>query len=630
MKKTFILMLLISTNLFAQNISKSIESLSNSDLDLLRRSIASDKSNIPIIDNDEGVLEKVDIIASDSPIKKKEDNFYFGYDYFKNDISFLDNLPVPNNYILGPGDEILISMWGETNSREKFTISNEGLIFYDKIGTINLSGKNLKEAESLLVDKLSEVYSTLGNKISNTELKLELSKLKSINVYFSGEINNQGINVIHPFSNVFTALVQSGGIKQTGTLRNIEIIRNGSTKFNVDLYDFFIGESSNALNIKLLDGDIVHVPPANNRIEVDGEVNRRGFYEVKSGDSLEKLFKFTAGRSQAASTYAFIKIIEPLDNRLSDDLAMSSMNINVSESSELDLQRIVYLRVQKVGFVDSTVRIFGRVKSPGEYSAVNENLKSLLDLAGGFNDPIYSQTIDRSKIIVLRQDFERFDSKEYILNYENSSQFKIEANDLIFVYENVNYKNNASYEMEGEIYRPGMYPYRKGLKVKDAIDLANGLTPNADIDNFVVTYNVTTLDEKGNELLENRILRSVNYQTEVLPGSKFKFLRKANVIFVEGNVYSPGLISVNSPVSLRDAIEIAGGYKPNTVKKDVYIESRDGTIRKGGRLTRVIPGDKVFVPVDSNPQEFDITRFIADLSSTFANIAAIMVIVNNN
>lgn len=630
MKKILISMLFFSLNLFAQDISKSLESLSNSELDLLRSRIASDRSNLPIIDNDEGNLEKVDIIAADSSIKKKEDNFYFGYDYFKNDIIFFDNLPVPKNYILGPGDEILISMWGETNSREKFTISNEGLIFYDKIGTINLSGKNLKEAESLLIGKLSEVYSTLGNKISNTELKLELSKLKSINVYFSGEVNNQGINVIHPFSNIFTALVQSGGIKQTGTLRNIEIIRNGSTKFNVDLYDFFIGESSNALNIKLLDGDIVHVPPANNRIEVDGEVNRRGFYEVKSGDSIEKLFKFTAGLSQAASTYAFIKIIEPLGNRLSDDLAMSSMNINISESSELDLQKIVYLRVQKVGFVDSTVRIYGRVKAPGEYSAVNENLKSILDLAGGFNDPIYSQTIDRSKIVVLRQDFERFDSKEYISNYENSSQFKIEANDLIFVYENVNYKNNASYKMEGEIYRPGMYPYRKGLKVKDAIDLANGLTPNADIDNFVVTYNFTTIDEEGNKILENKILRSVNFQSEVLPGSELNFLKKANIIFVEGNVYSPGLITVSSEISLGDAIEIAGGYKPNTVKRDIYIESRNGTIRKGGRFTRVIPGDKIVVPKDLDPKEFDFTRLIADLSSTFANIAAILVIVNNN
>ena len=184
--------------------------------------------------------------------------------------------------------------------------------------------------------------------------------------------------------------------------------------------------------------------------------------------------------------------------------------------------------------------------------------------------------------------------------------------------------------MEGEIYRPGMYPYRKGLKVKDAIDLANGLTPNADIDNFVVTYNLTTIDEEGNELQENKILRSVNYQTEILPGSKLKFLRKANVVFVEGNVYSPGLISVNSPISLRDAIEIAGGYRPNTVKRDVYIESRDGTIRKGGRLARVIPGDKIIVPKDLEPKEFDITRFIADLSSTFANIAAILVIVNNN
>ena len=117
-----------------------------------------------------------------------EDSIYFGYNYFRRDINFFDNIPTPFEYKLGPGDEIILSLWGETNLREKFIINKDGLIYYSNVGFINLSNKNLKEAEALLIEELSSIYSTLKDKNNSTELMIELGQLKSVNVYFSGHV----------------------------------------------------------------------------------------------------------------------------------------------------------------------------------------------------------------------------------------------------------------------------------------------------------------------------------------------------------------------------------------------------------------------------------------------------------
>ena len=144
---------IISSILFSQT---DISNLDNSELDILRQQLgsvdSSNTSNLMIKDTIEAVDQEV--ISINATSKNDEpDSYYFGYEYFEKDVDFTNNIPTPRDYILGPGDEIILSLWGETNSRQKFVLSREGLIYYDKVGPINLSGRTIHQAESFLVNK---------------------------------------------------------------------------------------------------------------------------------------------------------------------------------------------------------------------------------------------------------------------------------------------------------------------------------------------------------------------------------------------------------------------------------------------------------------------------------------------
>ena len=173
---------------FSQVSISDFNKLSNKQLDLIKESL---KSETEVVEDKKSPLlspanPAPATIESMPPVN--DTNVYFGYDYFKRDINFFDNVPTPADFKLGPGDEIILSLWGETNSRENLVINKDGLIYYKNIGFINLSNKTLKQAESVLVEELSRVYSTLKDKNSPTKLMLELGKIKSINIYFSGQI----------------------------------------------------------------------------------------------------------------------------------------------------------------------------------------------------------------------------------------------------------------------------------------------------------------------------------------------------------------------------------------------------------------------------------------------------------
>ena len=132
--------------------------------------------------------EKVNDVES-TPVQiinestEKIDDIYFGYNYFKSDVNFFDNIPTPADFKLGAGDEIILSLWGETNSREKYLLNKDGLIYFENVGFINLSNKTINDAEKLLVNELSKIYSTLNDAENPTQLMIELGKLKSLNIY---------------------------------------------------------------------------------------------------------------------------------------------------------------------------------------------------------------------------------------------------------------------------------------------------------------------------------------------------------------------------------------------------------------------------------------------------------------
>ena len=634
MKNIYIIFILFLNTVFAQVSMSDINKISNQQLDAIKSELQSTTKAT--------ITETIDPVESNtaSPVSIKSTAVttatgdYFGYNYFRKDISFFDNIPTPADYKLGPGDEITISLWGENNSRENLTINKDGMIYYENIGFINLSNKTLESAELLLIEELSRIYSTLKDEDNPTKLMLELGKLKSINIYFSGHIENPGINLVHPFSDIFSAISQAGGVNSQGSLREVQLIRNDKLIATVDFYSFFMNGKNTFSNIKLIDGDVIHIQGVKNRISISGEVNRPSAYELLAGESLSDLITYSSGfTSNASSTFILNQII-PVSERSSDDNARTSSLINFKNKESITLNNGDTIMVTSISGVDSQVTVYGRVKSPGDYPGANTTLKNVLDVAGGFDDPIFRQTIREDEIIILRKDENQFYSKEIAATYKNADQLKLEINDKIFVYEDINYSNNFTYRVDGEVNKPGTYPFRSSLTVGEALEIAGGLTELSSERNLTIRQEFTSVNDEGEEVTTSEPVNNVSLDFKIGINSVITASPVENVVRVIGNVYNPGLITYEKGAHVPRYIELAGGHKPNTLNRKIHIIRANGNIEQNNRITlglgkNLYPGDTIIVPVNPNPKDFDVTAFISDLSATIANIAAILLIVDN-
>ena len=635
--RIFIFTLSFISLCWSQVSISELNKMSNDQLNLIKEEFQKQNTDKLIEDENQNTQSNISEVFIESSFEEESlNNQYFGYDYFQKDISFFDNIPTPSDFKLGPGDEVILSFWGETNQRERYIIDKNGMIFFDNIGFVNISNKTIKDAEKLLTEELSKIYSTLKDQDNPTKLMLELGKLKSINVYFTGQVNSPGINLIHPFSDIFSALVQVGGVDNTGSLRNVTLIRNGEKIEVIDFYSFFTSGLSEFQKIRIIDGDVIHIPVVEKRVSIKGEIQKQMQYELINSESIPDLIDYAGGLTSTASNKAILNNIIPMDKRISDDIAKFGSIVYLPSSADVLINNGAEVNILPIANNDYTATVYGRVTLPGEYPvSKSTNLKQVLDLAGGFEDPIFRKTIN-DNIVVLRLDDNQYYGKEFNISYEDSDKFEIQVNDKIFVYEDINYSNSFSYTINGEVSLPGTYPLRDGLTLGDAIKIAGGISEMGSINSVFVTKSLISINEDGNEITEEELVANINLDFEIGNNNTITILPKTNVIKVTGNVYNPGFIAHQSGkgMTLSNAVELAGGYKPFSIKKNTYVTRANGEIEKvnlfRGRAKRVFPGDSIFVPADPNPDEFDITSFIADLSSTLANIAAILVIADNN
>ena len=197
---------------------------------------------------------------------------YAGYEFFtkRDSIPFWQNMPIPKNYKLGPGDEVIISLWGEVESYNSDIINRDGQIFIKDVGILNLSGKSIIESKNYIQTIFSKKYSTLIGPKHKSFIYISLGEIKSLNVHFLGAVNIPGVHIIHPFSNVISGLIQSGGVDNSGSLRKIKILRNGKILNVIDMYEYIFSGSLFS-NIKLMDQDIVFVPTRLSTIAITDE-----------------------------------------------------------------------------------------------------------------------------------------------------------------------------------------------------------------------------------------------------------------------------------------------------------------------------------------------------------------------
>ena len=607
-----ILLLIIQSMVFSQT-------LTNSQLDAIKASLTSGATEI-IDKKSEAIDLSPKEISIDSPKGMIVSETSFGYDYFLRDINFFDNIPTPENFKLGSGDEIVISMWGQRNSQEVFVLNKDGSIYYKNIGFINLSNQALSEAESTLIEELSKTYSTLKDSNNPTNLRLSLGQSKSVNVFLTGFSNRPGVHLIHPFSDIYSAITQSGGINSNGSLRNIELIRSGKTIATVDFYSFFIKGENTFSKIRLLDGDIIHIPMVKKSVKVSGSVLRPGKYELNNEENLEDLINYAGGLSIMAQPKAVIELIKPINNR-NNDFPNEAKFLDLSEGGMSNkLNGVVSVDILSVVNTSVKVRIEGMVKSPGMYPVAN--LKEILDTAGGFEDPSFRNKIRQDSITILRKDVNQIYANDFKVSYNDSENFELEPEDIILVYSNTNYRDPLTVSISGEVNKSGAFLFKEGMTVGDAINLAEGFSPFADIYAIELFNNDTGVQ-----------INNISLKSKVPSNARLNVPKIENIVSVSGEVYRPGAILFEKNKSLTSYINSAGGFTRDAQKKDILIVKSNGDVVKpytffGKTFRKIDRNDTIIIPTQAEAR-FDPLALTSNLVSLLTNLATIIFIIDS-
>ncbi|MBP8623104.1 polysaccharide biosynthesis/export family protein, partial [Bacteroides sp.] len=219
----------------------------------------------------------------------------FGHNIFTNqNLTFEPNINIatPTNYRLGPGDEVIIDVWGASETTIRQTISPEGSIHVSSIGPVYLSGLTIKDATSYLQREFMKIYAGISGSTPSSQVKLSLGQIRTIQVNIMGEVAVPGTYALSSFSSVFHALYRAGGVNKIGSLRTIKVVRSGKTIADLDVYDFIMkGKMTD--DVRLQDGDVILVEPYDRLVKISGKVKRPMFYEMKKTESIATLLKYS-------------------------------------------------------------------------------------------------------------------------------------------------------------------------------------------------------------------------------------------------------------------------------------------------------------------------------------------------
>ena len=380
------------------------------------------------------------------------------------------NLATPQDYRLGPGDEVIIDVWGANQTTLRETISPDGYIHIPDLGPILLNGMDIAHAMEYLKQKLAQIYAA-----SAENIQISLGNARTIQVNVMGEVVQPGTYALSSFSTVFHALYRAGGVTTIGSLRNVMVSRNGKVIAHLDVYPFIL-KGKNADDIRLQEGDMVIVPPYDALVEIQGKVKRPMIYEMKSDESMETLLKY-AGNFSADAYRNHVSVV-----------GRGGKGYSVATVDRNDFTRF---RVQDgdVVTVDSILNryanrleIKGAVYHPGvyEFSGKLNTVRQLVEKAEGIMADAFT-----ARAVLYRQR-ENLTSEVLPVNIEGilagtSPDIPLRKNDVLYIPSIHDLKDRGNIHIFGEVGNPGEYPYADNMTLEDLIITAGGLKEAASI-----------------------------------------------------------------------------------------------------------------------------------------------------
>ncbi|MFA6086653.1 SLBB domain-containing protein [Mucilaginibacter sp.] len=490
----------------------------------------------------------------------------FGADMFKNtNLKFEPNLKIatPVNYIVGPEDQLNISVYGNSLVNWKLDVSPEGNVNIPGAGILNVAGKTIEQATASIKSKLIANNYAIGR---GTDVQVSLGNIRSIKVIMVGELVKPGTYTLPSLATAFNALSSAGGPNDIGSYRKIEIIRNNRVIRTLDIYDFLV-KGSQKDNISLQDQDVIRVPSYRIRVDLRGEVKTPALFEVLPGENLDDVIRFSGGFSDQAYT-ARIKVTQ-----------VSDQQRRITDVFENDYKNYIPLRGDKY-VVDrildrytNRVTILGAVFRPGEFELQNGlTVSQLIKNAGGLKEDAFT---GRGSIIRLNTDNSTQQLSFNVNDVLNkaSADIRLQREDSVTISSKFDLRNQYKITIKGEVRKPGDFNYADSMKVADLIIRAGGFTEGASAKRIEVSRRVFDSDPRAINTKVAQVYTvnvSADLKTEdtnfslepydivsvySLPGYETQ-----KTVKVEGEVIYPGWYTIQKKnEKISDVIARAGG-----------------------------------------------------------------------
>lgn len=418
-------------------------------------------------------------LVSDDIIFYKEDadeDQVFGRNIFNSENLTFEpsmNLPTPANYKLGPGDEVIIDVWGANQTTIQQTISPDGVISIENLGLVYLSGLTVEQATKHLRKELNKIYAGIDDENPSSHIKVSLGNGRSIQVNVMGEVEKPGTYSMSAFSTVFHALYNAGGVNDIGSLRNIQVARNGKTIANVDIYDFMMNGKIGH-DISLQEGDVIIVPPYEALVKVEGNVKRPMKYEMKEDETVATLLKYAGNFSSDAYTRS-LRIVRQ-NGKEYQVMTVDDMDYSVFKLRDGDVLTAEAI----LNRYENKLEIKGAVYRPGVYQFGGQlnTVKQLVEKADGIMADAF---LGRAVLHRQREDLTREIIQVDLKGILNGTKPDIELkrNDLLYIPSIHDLQDMGNIEVFGEVARPGKYIYADNMTLEDLVIQAGGLLESA-------------------------------------------------------------------------------------------------------------------------------------------------------
>ena len=509
----------------------------------------------------------------------------FGRDIFNNKSLTFEpqmNIATPQNYVLGPGDQVIIDVYGDTQKSEQLTVSPDGDVTVPGYGPVHVAGLSVSAAQG-------KIRSSLGSYYASSDIKVTLGQTRTIMVNVMGEVKAPGTYTVSAFATVFHALYMAGGISDLGTLRNIKVYRQGRLISTVDVYQFILSGRL-AGNVRLADNDVVQVGPYESIVDITGRVKRPMAYELRENESLTTLLKYSGGFTNDA----YKKSLRVLRK----NGRMKSV-FNIEEFERNDFKMFDGDSVIVDSIIDrfeNMVEVKGAVFRPGMYQLGEKvtSVRSLIENADGITEEaLLSRAVIRRMKANRTQEVLSVDLKGILDG--TVADVPLENEDILFIPTMAEHQNLRTLTINGEVIFPGTYEYADKMTIEDLILQAGGLTDNASTVKVDVSRRMV-----DPEAITSTMEIAKTFSFAIKPGFKFDgdnsfTLQPYDVVSVRRSPVSAELFSVR----VDGEIAFAGDYTldiKNQRLSDV-VKAAGGVIPgayiRGARLIRQMNEDEL-------------------------------------